>query len=110
MNTPAWIKTLQRECKRTSQAVIARDLGVSPATINQVLKGVYKGRVTRIKSLVEGRFMGATVECPVIGEIPTNRCMDFQARRNHFAATNPIRVQLHMTCPTCPNFQQGGES
>jgi len=106
MSTPAWLRTLQKECNRKSQAIVARELGVSPAVINQALKSTYKGRVNRIKSLVEGRYMGATVECPVIGEIPLDRCMDFQTRRNQFAATNPIRVQLHMTCPACPNSQE----
>ncbi|MEX2524462.1 MAG: XRE family transcriptional regulator [Gammaproteobacteria bacterium] len=104
-----WIKVLQRECKRSSQNRVAQELGVSTSVINQCLKGTYSGRVKRIQSLVEGRYMKATVECPVIGELPKDRCMDFQARRNNFAATNPVRVQLHQACPTCPNFQ-GGES
>lgn len=104
-----WLDILKHECAQRTQADVAAELKVSPAVINQVLKGIYKGRTNRIKSLVEGRYMGATVECPIIGDIPRNRCIEHQLRRT-FAATNPLRVQLYKKCPTCPNFQHGRES
>jgi len=103
-----WLHVLARECKRTSQAAVAGVLGISPATINQVLQQKYKGQTERIQRLVEGRFMGARVECPVIGDIPRDRCMEHQARRL-FAATNPLRVQLHKTCPTCRHKLGGNQ-
>jgi DNA-binding Lrp family transcriptional regulator len=104
-----WLEVLQQQCDSRSQSSVAEDLGVSATTINQVLKRIYKGRTDRIKSMVEGKYMGAKVDCPVIGELPRDRCMQHQSRRK-FAATNPLRVQLHRTCPTCPNYQPGGES
>jgi hypothetical protein len=96
-----WIKALSEECERTSQAKAAVLIGYSPAVVNQVLKGTYKGDYSSVEESVRGALMGAMVECPVIGEMPRNRCIDNQRRTGHFAATNPLRVQLYKTCPTC---------
>lgn len=98
---PDWLAALRAECARSSQAKVGHRLGVSGSTINQVLKGTYPGDVKRIQGLVEGELLGATVVCPVLGEIPRNRCLEHQ--RRPFAATSPMRVQLYHTCPTCPN-------
>lgn len=98
-----WIDALRAECARTSQARAATLIGYSPAVVNQVLKGTYNGDLGSVEETVRGALMGATVECPVIGEIPRNRCIEHQRRSGSFAATNPLRVQLHKTCPTCQN-------
>lgn len=96
-----WLTVLREQCARSSQAKVAKQLGYSPAVVNQVLKGTYTGDVNRVQRAVEGALMGLTVECPVIGEIPRNRCLEYQ--RQKFAATNPLRVALSRACPTCPN-------
>ena len=97
-----WLAVLADECKATSQAATARRLGVSPTTINQVLKKSYPGDMERIESLVRGELMGKLVTCPVIGEIPLKRCLEHQARK--FAPTNPMRVQLYHACRSgCKN-------
>jgi hypothetical protein len=46
-------------------------------------------------------LMGVSIDCPIIGEIPLNICVDNQSRP--FAATNPMRVRLHRACKACPN-------
>jgi hypothetical protein len=98
-----WIEALRQEAKRTSQTKAGNRIGYSGATVNQVLKGTYKGDLKRVEEAVRGALMGATVDCPVAGEIPRNRCIDYQRRSGTFAATNPMRVQLHRACPQCPN-------
>lgn len=98
-----WIDALRLECERTSQAKAAERIGFSAGTVNQVLKGSYKGNLRRIEQAVRGALLGATVECPAIGTIPRNRCVEHQRRAHAFAATNPLRVQLSKTCPGCPN-------
>lgn len=94
-----WLDALAAECKRTSQQRAGQRLGVSGSTVNQVLKGTYKGDLPRIQGLVEGALLHATVECPVLGELPRNRCLENQ--RRPFQATNPTRVALFQACPTC---------
>ncbi|MEJ1384849.1 MAG: XRE family transcriptional regulator [Candidatus Sedimenticola sp. (ex Thyasira tokunagai)] len=98
-----WIKALRQEAARTSQSAAATRIGYSPAVVNTVLKGTYKGDLISVEEAVRGAIMGATIDCPVIGEIPRNRCIDHQRRSGNFAATNPLRVQLHRHCPACPN-------
>lgn len=103
-----WLEVLTRECRRTSQASVARRLGVSAGLVNRVLKDAYPGDMARIRGLVEGAFMGATVDCPILSEIPRDRCLEHQ--RRPFAATNPARVALYMACRTCEhNITNGGD-
>lgn len=101
-----WLSVLKDECDRLSQAAVARRLGVSGALVNQVLKGTYKGNVSRIEELVRGTFMQETVFCPVMGEVSKRRCLDEQVRP--FAPTNPQRVQVYRACKDCNH--KGGKS
>ena len=107
MTQQDWIVALRKECEQTSQARAAGLIGYSPAVVNQVLKGTYKGDLNRVEAAVRGGLMGATVNCPPIGEIPRNRCIEHQRRIGSFAATNPSRVILSRTCPTCDNYLEG---
>lgn len=98
---PQWLAVLAAECKKTSQLEVAKALGYSASVINQVLNDKYQGDLYKLQEIVEGAFMGKTVDCPVIGSMPRHRCIEMQGRP--FAATNPLRVQLFHTCPTCPH-------
>jgi len=103
----AWIESLIKACKASSQAAVATKIGMSPAVVNQVLKGCYQGNLTNVQRRVEGALMGITVDCPVVGDMPLNICMENQGRS--FAATNPMRVQLHRACKSCTNNTQSRE-
>jgi len=76
-------------------------LGVSPTTVNQALKGAYKGSLKNVEARVRGALMNATVDCPVLGEIPKNRCQDWQAKPKAF--TNSFRRQMYKACRNCPH-------
>ncbi len=107
MSEPEWIAVLRSECKRTTQTAVAARIGYSPSAVNQVLKGAYKGDVRRVQQAVEGALMKLTVNCPLIGELSRERCVEYQ--RRGFAATNPLRVALSKTCPTCANRSGASE-
>jgi transcriptional regulator with XRE-family HTH domain len=97
----AWLAALRLACKEKSQAAVARRLGLSPATVNQVLKSSYKGNLRAIEERVRGALMGWTVDCPILGDIRRNVCLDWQAKP--FAATNEQRVMLYRACRSgCP--------
>lgn len=98
-----WVRELREACaaKDSSQAAVARRIGYSTTVVNQVLKGTYKGDLTSVQRAVEGALMGATVECPVLGELSRQRCIEYQ--RAGFRITNPMRVALSRACPKCPN-------
>lgn len=94
-----WLTVLREQCAHSSQAAVGKRLNYSATVVNQVLKGKYTGDLSAVQRAVEGALMGLTVNCPVIGELARNRCLDFQ--RRDFAATNHLRVQLARACPTC---------
>lgn len=106
-NEPTWLQVLRETAApKGGQARAAERIGYSPAVVSQVLKGTYKGDLKAVQQKVEGALMGLTVDCPVIGELPRNRCLEYQ--RQGFAATNHMRVQLSRACPECPNRRGGG--
>ena len=102
----AWLEVLRQHRdthggKKTGDAV-----GYSSTVISQVLSGKYPGDLKAVQQKVEGALMGAMVDCPVIGDLPRNRCLEYQ--RQPFAATNPNRVRFASACPKCPN-RRGAE-
>lgn len=102
MAEPGWLAALRQVCADSSQAVVAKRLGVSSSMINQALKGVYKGDIKRLKSLVEGAYLHQTVRCPVVGDIGLDVCLHHQAEP--FKPVNPLRVKLYRACRSgCPH-------
>jgi len=92
-----WHQELVKVAERLSQSQIAGRLDVSTAMVSQVLNGKYKAhRVSGFKEKFQGAFMGYCVNCPVVGELARDRCLEFQKRE--FCATNPTRVQLYHAC------------
>lgn len=101
---PDWLTVLRDACAESSQAAVARKLGVSPAMISQALKGVYRGDIDRLRMLVEGALMRQTVDCPMVGDLPKNRCLEHQARDRRFAFVNPLYSKLYRACRSgCPH-------
>ena len=101
---PTWLTVLRSECRARTQAAVAEEIGYSPAVVNQVLQGKYKGDLVRVERAVRGAFMGETCHCPVMGEIPVNQCLTIQ--KQPFASTNPQRVRLYRACRAgCVNSQ-----
>mgnify|MGYP001773429957 CR=1 FL=1 len=102
-----WLDTLRAEVAKASLRRVAEKLRggngyPSETLLSQVLNGKYKGQTERLQRLVEGYFHGASVACPVLGEITRDRC-DHQ-QRLPFAATNPTRVALYRACRGgCPH-------
>ena len=101
---PDWVLTFAGECDRTSVRAACDRMGYSPSVGSQVLSNTYKGRLDKIAGAVRGAFMGSTVPCPVLGELAVDRCLYHQGRK--LAVTNPTRVLLSRTCPTCPHFKK----
>lgn len=101
---PDWLEALREACAETSQNAVARRLGVSPAMVNQALKGAYKGDIERLQSLVEGSLLKKQVECPVAEDMPKHKCLEHQARPQQFAFVNPLFAKLYRACRSgCPH-------
>jgi hypothetical protein len=87
--------------KNSSQAEIARRIGVSDGTISNALKGRYIGNVDALAERIRGELLNQTVCCPILGEITSRICQDERKKPLHTA--NPVRVQLWRACKACPN-------
>ncbi len=112
MTDTEWINELKRRIAKTSQSAVRRELAKdqpdgfpSETTLSQIVNQKYpsQGAYDRLQAIVEGAYLGKTVECPEVGEIPRDQCQEFQARK--YAATNPLRIALYERCNggTCPH-------
>lgn len=93
---PDWVLVMAEACDNTNQKKIANEMRYSPAVVNTVLKATYAGDLSAVKQAVEGALMASTVQCPVVGELQANKCMENQRRQ--YAATNALRVRLYKAC------------
>lgn len=91
-----WLEALKNECLRTSQNKTAKRLRVSSAMVSQVLNGVYKGNIDTLKGRVMGELMGQKVDCPVLGNVPSIKCLENQ--KLSFPFSNPHRVKVYKAC------------
>lgn len=96
---PTWITLLAEQCDRSSQKAAAALIGYSSAVVNQVLSRRYSGDLGAVEQAVKGALLAAMVDCPIAGELPAHRCLEYQ--RQPFANTNPQRVALFKACPNC---------
>lgn len=100
---PDWILALAEACASDSQAGVGRRLGVSGSMLSSALAGRYPGDMAKLEARVRGALMGATVVCPVLGDIGRDRCITEQAKP--FSTASSVAVRLHRACKDCPNRQ-----
>lgn len=115
---PAWLRALREEVKRTNGTRTANRLGMSEATVSQVLSGSYKANTLRIERRVRGVLLGEEVDCPVLfGDLPMHVCQDIQERPASRGFSSPMHQQAWYCCRgegrfeergPCPYFNCGG--
>lgn len=93
---PDWVEELAIQATSTSAVMTAKKIGYSPAVLSHVFANAYSGDISRVEEKVRGALMGATVICPVLGEIGRDNCLDQQKRP--FSATSSIRSKLYRAC------------
>ena len=99
---PDWIDALVSEATRTTAALAAKRIGYSGAVLSHVFAGNYPGDMAKVEARVRGALLGLTVDCPVVGEIGRDRCLDEQAMGNTGASS--IRSKLYRACRgACPH-------
>ena len=105
---PDWVAMLAEMADAASQAAVGREIGYSGSVVNAVLKATYNGDLGAVEKAVRGRYMKATVLCPVLGEIPANACLEHQKRARTFSAASSIRVAISRACKgNCPHSRLG---
>lgn len=116
MNDQA-MNALRAACAATSQEQAADRLGMSAATVSQLLSGTYAAATTRMERRVRGELLGHTCSCPVMGDVSTRVCQDVQERQPPIA--NPQHAQAWFACRgrgpftkagACPQFNGAGQA
>ncbi|EEW12338.1 helix-turn-helix domain-containing protein [Vibrio mimicus] len=97
-----WLDELRKRVEQSSLVEVATALGISKSTISLVLNGKYPASTDKIQTLVESVFMGHTVVCPILGEIPKHKCASIQAAKH--ASGGPHAIRLWKACRSgCAN-------
>lgn len=104
---PDWVITLAEECQKSSRKKVSQKIGYSDTVVTRLLSNSYTGDVERVGEKVRGIFMAVTVECPVLGSIRRDRCINEQGKKLTFE--NPLRPALHEACRNgCVHSRLGG--
>ncbi|MBY6244111.1 transcriptional regulator [Methylosinus sp. Sm6] len=100
---PDWVETLANESNRASATAVAKRIGYSVAVVSAVCRGKYGGDLAAVEAKVRGAFMGALVECPVLGEIGRDQCLEEQKKKH--IGTSQTRTALFHACRSgdCPH-------
>ena len=99
---PDWVEELAIQATNTSAKLAAEKIGYSPSLISHVFANTYTGDVARVAEKVRGALMGATVVCPILGEIGRDVCLDEQKKPRR--ATSSVRSKLYRACRSgCPH-------
>jgi len=93
---PDWVESLANEANRTTGASAARRIGYSGSVVTSVCNATYGGDIGAVEAKVRGALMGATLDCPVLGEIGRDACLDEQKKRH--VATSAVRTALFHAC------------
>ena len=103
---PSWVVVFAKACDESNQKIVSQKTGYSTTAVNQVISKKYPGgNYKNIKKATEGAFLSDTVECPILGDLPSNNCMENQ--RKPFSSANSQRVRLYKACRKCDNNQIG---
>lgn len=106
---PDWIVELAQIADQVGQKKAAEMIGYTAGLVSAVLNAKYAGDMVGVEERVRGALMGLKVECPVLGDIGRDRCL--QEQKQPFRATSAFRAQIYHACRGgCPNARTKGGS
>ncbi len=109
---PDWIEALARLATDTNATIAAKKIGYSSSLLSSLFRGTYSGDLDKLERKVRGVLMGVNVECPILGEIGADQCLDEQGKKH--VGTSAVRTALYHACRNgCPNSRivlQGGDA
>lgn len=97
---------LNRHVDMKGRKVVTNELGISSATLSQVICGKYGASTEAIESKIMNIYGNdGKVDCPLLGRIEPSDCAkhhECAMRKN--SAGNPKTIRLHIACRKC-NFR-----
>jgi len=107
---PDWVQALAEYCDQPGVGLRGahKRLGYSTSVISTVIRKKYVlGDLGRVEEKVRGLLLGLSVDCPELGEISRNVCLDWQGKPR--AQTSSQRARMWRACGACPNFRAHGQ-
>ena len=107
---PAWVEELARYVDARGLKAAGQKVGYSASTLSEVIGKKYKGTLSKVEARVRGALMGETVDCPQLGDMTRDRCLDWQGKP--YAQTSSLRVAMYHACRSgCPHsrLKEGGD-
>jgi hypothetical protein len=106
-SAPDWVRELAGLADREGLSGAGARISYSPATTSQVINRKYRGDLSRVEERVRGALMGLTVDCPVLGDLSRDQCLDWQGKP--YAPTSAHRVRMYRACHAgCPHSRVKG--
>lgn len=107
---PEWVLALAEEASRTTLKAAASRIGYSAPVVSQVISATYhRGSLPQVEERVRGALMGLVVDCPILGEIGRDRCLDHQ--RGKLSTASPVSVKLYHACRSgCRHAAPAGQT
>ena len=94
---------LQRHVEMKGRSEVTAELGISSATLSQVLNDKYGAKTEAIEAKIM-KFYGneGLVTCPILGRIEPGRCAEtYQKAQKIKSAGNPATIRLYSACRKC---------
>lgn len=99
---PDWVAELAAMADAEGLDGAGKRIGYTGSAISGVINHKYGGNLAAVEERVRWALMSKTVDCPILGEIDRNRCLEEQ--QEPFRATSAFRAQLFHACRNgCPN-------
>jgi hypothetical protein len=106
-DVPDWVNELAQIADQVGQKKAAEAIGYSNGLVSQVINRRYAGDMDGVEQRVRGALMGLKVDCPILGPIGRDRCL--QEQKEPFRATSAFRAQIFHACRNgCPNARPKG--
>jgi hypothetical protein len=93
---PDWVRVLAEEAARASMGAVAKRIGYSTGVVSAVIANKYRGDLGAVEARVRGALLSEEVECPVLGPLLKNRCLDEQKKA--FTGTSALRTRIYNAC------------
>jgi len=94
---------LTRHVEMKGRNDVTTELGISSATLSQVLNDKYGADTKAIEAKIM-KFYGndGKVTCPILGQIDPSQCAGTYSRAQKITtAGNPATIRLYMACRKC---------
>lgn len=94
---------LERHVEMKGRGEVINELGISSATLSQVINNKYGASTDAIEQKIM-KFYGnnGKITCPIIGKIDPGQCASTYNRSQKItSAGNPATIRLYMACRKC---------